>query len=82
MCLLKALHFVSLGKIIDGSPAGCCESLHVGDHILAINRVNISTMPHQEIVSLIKASGLSIVLTISPVNGRTHFPISVLKKQL
>jgi len=57
------------GKILDGSPAGRCEQLQVGDSILAINSIDIANMTHQEIVNFIKASGLSIVLTVSPVTN-------------
>merc|ERR1719323_2977896 len=35
----------TIGRIITGSPAERCGRLHIGDRILAVNRVDISTLP-------------------------------------
>jgi len=56
----------TIGRIIAGSPAERCGRLHVGDRILAVNRVDISTLHHGDIVNLIKDSGYSVVLTVGP----------------
>ena len=43
--------------------------MHIGDRILAVNRVDISTLHHGDIVNLIKDSGYSVVLTVGPPLG-------------
>ena len=57
------------GRIISGSPAERCEKLHVGDRILAVNHIDITSLHHGEIVNLIKEAGYSVVLTIGPPTG-------------
>lgn len=54
----------TIGRIIEGSPAERCSRLNVGDHILAVNHVDITTLCHKDIVNLIKDSGYSVTLTI------------------
>lgn len=54
------------GRIIKGSPAERCGQLHVGDHILAVNHIDIISLHHGDIVNLIKDSGFSVTLTIGP----------------
>nr|XP_018903603.1 PREDICTED: membrane-associated guanylate kinase, WW and PDZ domain-containing protein 1-like isoform X2 [Bemisia tabaci] len=56
----------TIGRIIEGSPAERCGQLHLGDHILAVNGVNIMSLHHGDIVNLIKDSGYSVTLTIGP----------------
>lgn len=56
--------FCYAGRIIEGSPAERCGLLHVGDHILAVNNINIMNLHHGDIVNLIKDSGYSVTLTI------------------
>lgn len=58
-----------LGKIIPNSPADLCGQLQVNDRILAVNDVDITHMPHTDVVNLIKDSGRTITLTLGP-NGR------------
>ena len=60
----------TIGRIISGSPAERCGRLHIGDRILAVNRVDISTLHHGDIVNLIKDSGYSVVLTVGPPLGK------------
>ncbi|KAM5236431.1 membrane-associated guanylate kinase, WW and PDZ domain-containing protein 2 [Ctenodactylus gundi] len=55
-----------IGRIIDGSPADRCAKLKVGDRILAVNGQCIISMPHADIVKLIKDAGLSVTLRIIP----------------
>ncbi|XP_063090009.1 membrane-associated guanylate kinase, WW and PDZ domain-containing protein 2 isoform X10 [Cavia porcellus] len=55
-----------IGRIIDGSPADRCAKLKVGDRILAVNGQPIISMPHADIVKLIKDAGLSVTLRIIP----------------
>ncbi|KFO37573.1 Membrane-associated guanylate kinase, WW and PDZ domain-containing protein 2 [Fukomys damarensis] len=55
-----------IGRIIDGSPADRCAKLKVGDRILAVNGQSIISMPHADIVKLIKDAGLSVTLRIIP----------------
>ena len=55
------------GRIIEQSPAERCGKLRVGDRILAVNGVDISRMLHEDIVTLIKDSGYSVKLLVSPV---------------
>ena len=59
----------TIGRIITGSPAERCGRLHIGDRILAVNRVDISSLHHGDIVNLIKDSGYSAVLTVGPPVG-------------
>lgn len=54
----------TIGRIIEGSPAERCARLNVGDHILAVNHVDITNLCHKDIVNLIKDSGYSVTLTI------------------
>ncbi|XP_063994926.1 membrane-associated guanylate kinase, WW and PDZ domain-containing protein 1-like isoform X2 [Diachasmimorpha longicaudata] len=54
----------TIGRIIEGSPAERCARLNVGDHILAVNHVDITNVCHKDIVNLIKDSGYSVTLTI------------------
>ncbi|XP_023246583.1 membrane-associated guanylate kinase, WW and PDZ domain-containing protein 1 isoform X1 [Copidosoma floridanum] len=54
----------TIGRIIEGSPAERCARLNVGDHILAVNHVDITNACHKDIVNLIKDSGYSVTLTI------------------
>ena len=63
----------TIGRIITGSPAERCGRLHIGDRILAVNRVDISTLHHGDIVNLIKDSGYSVVLTVGPPLGKDPF---------
>lgn len=58
-----------IGRIIDGSPADRCAKLKVGDRILAVNGQSIISMPHADIVKLIKDAGLSVTLRIIPQEG-------------
>ncbi|KAJ3596343.1 hypothetical protein NHX12_002751, partial [Muraenolepis orangiensis] len=55
-----------IGRIIEGSPADRCGRLKVGDRILAVNGQSIISMPHADIVKLIKDAGLSVTLHIIP----------------
>ncbi|XP_031439054.1 membrane-associated guanylate kinase, WW and PDZ domain-containing protein 2a isoform X4 [Clupea harengus] len=55
-----------IGRIIEGSPADRCGKLKVGDRILAVNSQSIVSMPHADIVKLIKDAGLSVTLCIIP----------------
>ncbi|XP_036005252.1 membrane-associated guanylate kinase, WW and PDZ domain-containing protein 2a isoform X4 [Fundulus heteroclitus] len=55
-----------IGRIIEGSPADRSGKLKVGDRILAVNGQSIVSMPHADIVKLIKDAGLSVTLTIIP----------------
>jgi C-terminal processing protease CtpA/Prc len=63
----------TIGRIIAGSPAERCGRLHIGDRILAVNRVDISSLHHGDIVNLIKDSGYSVVLTVGPPIGNFFF---------
>ncbi|KAG8285679.1 Membrane-associated guanylate kinase, WW and PDZ domain-containing protein 3 [Homalodisca vitripennis] len=56
----------TIGRIIEGSPAERCGQLHLGDHILAVNHIDIMNLHHGDIVNLIKDSGYSVTLTIGP----------------
>lgn len=64
----KTIRFLSLvlGKIIPNSPADQCGQLHVNDRILAVNNVDLTHMPHTDVVNLIKDSGRTITLKIGP----------------
>ncbi|XP_077956544.1 membrane-associated guanylate kinase, WW and PDZ domain-containing protein 2a isoform X7 [Gasterosteus aculeatus] len=55
-----------IGRIIEGSPADRCGKLKVGDRILAVNGQSIVSMPHADIVKLIKDAGLGVTLRIVP----------------
>lgn len=60
-----------IGRIIEGSPAARCGKLKVGDRILAVNSQSIVSMPHADIVKLIKDAGLSVSLRIVPQEGES-----------
>ncbi|VDK74891.1 unnamed protein product [Litomosoides sigmodontis] len=55
----------TIGRIVEGSPAALCGQLRVGDRVVAVNGIDIIKLPHNDIVALIKKSGLSVRLTIS-----------------
>ena len=63
---MKKILFLVLGKIIPNSPADQCGQLHVNDRILAVNNVDLTHMPHTDVVNLIKDSGRTITLKIGP----------------
>lgn len=52
------------GRIIPGSPADRCGELKVDDRLLSVNKNDVSTLSHSEIVSMVKNSGLSVELEI------------------
>uniref|UniRef100_A0A8C5DVI3 Membrane-associated guanylate kinase, WW and PDZ domain-containing protein 2 n=1 Tax=Gouania willdenowi TaxID=441366 RepID=A0A8C5DVI3_GOUWI len=60
-----------IGRIIEGSPADRCGKLKVGDRILAVNGQSIISMPHADIVKLIKDAGLTVTLHIIPEEGES-----------
>ncbi|XP_052752951.1 LOW QUALITY PROTEIN: membrane-associated guanylate kinase, WW and PDZ domain-containing protein 1 [Galleria mellonella] len=60
----------TIGQLIPNSPASRCGLLHVGDTIVAINRIPIRNLPHPEVVALIKHSGTTVTLTVLPPDGR------------
>lgn len=64
-----------LGRIIEGSPAFRDGQIHVGDHVLAVNNVNITNLTHGDIVNMIKDSGSIVTLTIGPPNGKFKYSI-------
>ncbi|XP_061139022.1 membrane-associated guanylate kinase, WW and PDZ domain-containing protein 2-like isoform X3 [Syngnathus typhle] len=63
-----------IGRIIEGSPADRCGKLKVGDRILAVNGQSIISMPHADIVKLIKDAGLTVTLHIIPEEGSQSVP--------
>uniref|UniRef100_A0A8R1I6Y1 PDZ domain-containing protein n=1 Tax=Caenorhabditis japonica TaxID=281687 RepID=A0A8R1I6Y1_CAEJA len=56
----------TIGQIQTGSPAARCGRLAVGDRVVAVNGIDILSLAHPDIISLIKDSGLSVRLTIAP----------------
>lgn len=68
---------IFIGRIIEGSPAERSGLLHVGDHILAVNGINIMNLHHGDIVNLIKDSGYSVTLTIGMPIGKIIDPFSL-----
>ncbi|CAJ0928878.1 unnamed protein product, partial [Mesorhabditis belari] len=56
----------TIGQLIEGTPAARCGRLRVGDRVLRVNGTDITGLPHQDIVNLIKSSGLSVCLTVCP----------------
>jgi atrophin-1 interacting protein 1 len=61
-----------IGRIIEGSPADRFGCLKVGDRILAVNGQSIISMPHADIVKLIKDAGLIVTLQIIPEEGESE----------
>lgn len=59
----------TIGRITKGSPADRNGWLKVGDHIIAINGIDITSMPHKDIVNLIKDTGLTVSLTVGAREG-------------
>ncbi|XP_039298140.1 membrane-associated guanylate kinase, WW and PDZ domain-containing protein 2 [Nilaparvata lugens] len=67
----------TIGRIIEGSPAERCGQLRLGDHILAVNHIDIMNLSHGDIVNLIKDSGYSVTLTIGPPLDDTSSTASI-----
>ncbi|MED6272922.1 Membrane-associated guanylate kinase, WW and PDZ domain-containing protein 2, partial [Characodon lateralis] len=63
-----------IGRIIEGSPADRSGKLKVGDRILVVNGQSIVSMPHADIVKLIKDAGLSVTLRIIPQEELSNPP--------
>lgn len=61
-----------IGRIIEGSPADRCGRLKIDDRILAVNGQSIISMPHADIVKLIKDAGLIVTLHIIPEEGESE----------
>ncbi|XP_004380497.1 membrane-associated guanylate kinase, WW and PDZ domain-containing protein 3 [Trichechus manatus latirostris] len=53
-----------IGRVIEGSPAGRCGKLKVGDQISAVNGQSIIDLSHDNIVQLIKDAGVTVTLTV------------------
>jgi atrophin-1 interacting protein 3 (BAI1-associated protein 1) len=70
LLLIVLLIIFVAGRIIEGSPAERCGTLHIGDRILAVNNIDIVSLHHGDIVNLIKDSGYSVTLTIGPPIGK------------
>ncbi|XP_071120953.1 heat shock 70 kDa protein 12A-like [Mytilus edulis] len=45
-----------IGRITKGGPADRCDGLHIGDQILSVNGIDITSLQHNEIVTLIRDS--------------------------
>ena len=60
------------GRIVPESPAELCNQLYVDDELLAVNGRDVSRMDHADVVSVIKASGTTIQLTVQQPEGETH----------
>ncbi|XP_064786716.1 membrane-associated guanylate kinase, WW and PDZ domain-containing protein 2-like isoform X1 [Oncorhynchus masou masou] len=65
-----------IGRIVESSPADRCGSLKIGDRILAVNGQSIISMPHADIVKLIKDAGLTVTLHIIPEEDPNSGPSS------
>ncbi|WKY04712.1 hypothetical protein Q1695_005597 [Nippostrongylus brasiliensis] len=73
----------TIGQILENSPAEKCGRLKVGDRVVAVNGIDILNLSHGEIVSLIKASGLTVRLTIAaPVPEGSPLASSTLNRPL
>jgi len=60
---ISTLNF-STGKIIPNSPADNGR-LKIGDRIIRVNDIDITSMQHGDVVKIIKESGLTVQLTVS-----------------
>ena len=60
------------GRIIPESPAERCNQLYMDDELLAVNGRDVSRMDHAGVVSVIKASGTTIQLTVQQPEGETR----------
>ncbi|KAL5960508.1 Membrane-associated guanylate kinase WW and PDZ domain-containing protein 2 [Taenia solium] len=58
-------HFIS--RVVAGS-ASERSRLHVGDRLLSVNGVNVASLPREEVIRLVKASGPQLALTVLPCN--------------
>lgn len=54
----------TIGKIIPNSPADN-NQLKIGDRIIRVNDIDISSLSHGDVVKIIKDSGLTVQLTVS-----------------
>ena len=64
---------VGLGRMIPDSPAEKSSQLFIGDHLLAVNNQDVSSMDHGDIVGLIKRSGLNIRLLVQQPQGVLYY---------
>ncbi|XP_078468430.1 membrane-associated guanylate kinase, WW and PDZ domain-containing protein 2-like isoform X2 [Lampetra planeri] len=64
----------SIGHIIEGSPAERGRRLKVGDRVVALNGRSIVGMPHADIVTFIRDSGLRITLSVLPAQDANVSP--------
>ncbi|PAA68409.1 hypothetical protein BOX15_Mlig024373g2, partial [Macrostomum lignano] len=53
-----------VGEVVQGSPASRC--LRKGDRILAVNGTDVARLHHEDIVAIVRESGLAVTLTIGP----------------
>uniref|UniRef100_A0A158R6Y3 Membrane associated guanylate kinase, WW and PDZ domain containing 2 n=1 Tax=Taenia asiatica TaxID=60517 RepID=A0A158R6Y3_TAEAS len=59
-------HFIS--RVVAGSASDRSRLLHVGDRLLSVNGVNVASLPREEVIRLVKASGPQLALTVLPCN--------------
>ncbi|KAL5109735.1 Membrane-associated guanylate kinase WW and PDZ domain-containing protein 3 [Taenia crassiceps] len=60
-------HFIS--RVVAGSASDRSRLLHVGDRLLSVNGVNVASLPREEVIRLVKASGSQLALTVLPCNA-------------
>uniref|UniRef100_G3U714 Membrane-associated guanylate kinase, WW and PDZ domain-containing protein 3 n=1 Tax=Loxodonta africana TaxID=9785 RepID=G3U714_LOXAF len=71
-----------IGRVIEGSPAGRCGKLKVGDQISAVNGQSIIDLSHDSIVQLIKDAGVTVTLTVIAEEVRINTLLLIKKKKI
>lgn len=62
-------------RVATGSASDRSRLLHVGDRLLSVNGVNVASLPREEVIRLVKASGPQLVLTVIPCNACKCLPL-------
>nr|CUU98787.1 hypothetical transcript [Hymenolepis microstoma] len=54
-------HFIA--RVVPGSASDRSRLLHVGDRLISVNGVNVTNLPREEVVRLVKSSGSQLALS-------------------
>ena len=50
--------------MVPGSASDRSRHLHIGDRLLSVNGVNVTGLPRDEVIRLVKASGSQLALVV------------------
>ncbi|VUZ49364.1 unnamed protein product, partial [Hymenolepis diminuta] len=57
-------HFIA--RVVPGSASDRSRLLHVGDRLISVNGVNVTNLPREEVIRLVKSSGSQLALSFLP----------------